>query len=323
MVKSDLRAQLVDVQAQIDALTKHKVELEKALAQQRLTELKHSQQTQAKKITVVGGCGKLGRLFVRLLTELGHQVSTLEKSDWPNAKNILSGQDLVLISVPINLTLGVIEKVATFISASTILADLTSIKQKPVKAMLSHHNGPVLGLHPMFGPDVDNIEGQVVAYCAERDAKASQWVLDDLALLKAKLEPVSAQSHDKAMAFIQVMRHFSTFMYGFHLKQENPKLSELIALSSPIYRLELAMVGRLFAQDSQLYADIIYANSDNLDLLKRFSLRFQAGIELLEKGDKTLFKQEFEEVHQWFGSYADHFMAESQRMLKAAHYHDE
>ncbi|WAJ71303.1 bifunctional chorismate mutase/prephenate dehydrogenase [Catenovulum adriaticum] len=322
MVERDLRAQLFDVQAQIDALTKQKRELEKALEQQRLTELKQNQHTQTKKITVVGGQGKLGRLFVRLLSELGHQVKTLERDDWPNAKQILAEQDLVLISVPISLTLDVIEKVALHISDSTILADLTSIKRKPVDAMLKHHQGPVLGLHPMFGPDVDNIDEQVVAYCAERDVQATQWVLDDLALLNAKLEQVSAQSHDNAMAFIQVMRHFSTFMYGFHLKQENPKLSELIALSSPIYRLELAMTGRLFAQDSQLYADIIYANPDNLALLKRFSLRFQAGIELLEKGDKALFKQEFEEVHQWFGNYADHFLAESQRMLKAAHYNE-
>ncbi|MCU4675321.1 bifunctional chorismate mutase/prephenate dehydrogenase [Catenovulum sp. 2E275] len=319
MAESDFSAELKEVQAQLDALTARKIELENALKSARLTQLKQSQNIQSKKITIVGGRGKLGQLFVRMFAQLGHQLSVLEPSDWPNAEAILAGQDLVIISVPINLTLSVIEQVTQFIEPHTILADLTSIKQKPVEKMLSCHTGPVLGLHPMFGPDVDNIQDQVVAYCQARDMAECQWVLDSLVLLEAKLEAVSAESHDKAMSFIQVMRHFSTFLYGFHLKQENPKLSELIALSSPIYRLELAMVGRLFAQDPQLYADIIYSNPENFDLLKRFSKRLQAGIELLEKGDKQLFIQEFEEVHHWFGEYADHFLAESKRLLKAAH----
>lgn len=50
------------------------------------------------------------------------------------------------------------------------------------------------------------------------------------------------------MAFIRALRHFATFAYGLHLAEENVQLEQLLALSSPIYRLELAMVGRLFAR---------------------------------------------------------------------------
>ncbi len=41
-----------------------------------------------------------------------------------------------------------------------------------------------------------------------------------------------------------------------------------MALSSPIYRLELAMIGRLFAQDAELYADIIMDKSENLVVIE-------------------------------------------------------
>ncbi len=57
---------------------------------------------------------------------------------------------------------------------------------------------------------------------------------------------------------------------------------QLLALSSPIYRLELAMVGRLFAQDPQLYADIIMSSERNLALIKRYYKRFGEAIELLD-----------------------------------------
>lgn len=319
MVEVVLKANLETIEAQISELQSKKAQLESQLEdiyfQQRLAQ----KAVVAKNITVIGGAGKLGSLFVRVLTQLGHNVSVFETQDWPNAEALLTNQDCVIVSVPINLTLSLIEKVAQIISPDTVLADLTSIKVKPLQAMLSAHAGPVIGLHPMFGPDVADIEDQVIAYSEGRNTRACQWLLDDLSILNPTLYPVSAENHDKAMAFIQVMRHFSTFVYGVHLKDEDPCLRELIAMSSPIYRLELAMIGRLFAQDSQLYADIIFSNPDNFELLKRFQQRYQSGIELLESGNKELFKQSFADVNLWFGEFAEHFLEESRCLLEAAH----
>ena len=74
------------------------------------------------------------------------------------------------------------------------------------------------------------------------------------------------------MAMIQVLRHFSTIAYGNHLKEEAVDLAEITELSSPIYRLELAMVGRLFAQQPELYTEIIFSNKDNLAMMRKRSL---------------------------------------------------
>jgi chorismate mutase/prephenate dehydrogenase len=114
------------------------------------------------------------------------------------------------------------------------------------------------------------------------------------------------------------MRHFSTFVYGQHLQQENPLLKELIAFSSPIYRLELAMVGRLFAQAPELYADIIFSNQDSIPLLQRFSARFAQAIELVQQGDKSAFIEQFNQAAQWFGDYAQLCLSDSKKMLLKA-----
>ncbi len=45
------------------------------------------------------------------------------------------------------------------------------------------------------------------------------------------------------MTYIQALRHFSTFANRLHLSQQPVQLKNLLALSSPIYRLELAMIG--------------------------------------------------------------------------------
>lgn len=93
---------------------------------------------------------------------------------------------------------------------------------------------------------------------------------------------------------------------------------QLLALSSPIYRLELAMVGRLFAQDPQLYADIIMSSERNLALIKRYYKRFGEAIELLEQGDKQAFIDSFRKVEHWFGDYAQRFQSESRVLLRQA-----
>jgi chorismate mutase/prephenate dehydrogenase len=270
------------------------------------------------KIVVIGGEGALGSVFVSLFEKSNYLVATLEKDDWQNAQSIFDGADLVIVAVPINTTVDVIKSIQ-YLPKDCILADITSIKVSPLNAMLAVHDGPVVGLHPMFGPDSPGMIKQVVVVCDGRKAEKYQWLIDQMTTWGAVIHNTSSQEHDQAMAFIQVMRHFSTFIYGQHLKEENPDLVDLLMFSSPIYRLELAMVGRLFAQAPSLYADIIFNDLDNVALLKRFNKRFADGIELVASNNKQAFIEQFNSVEQWFGDYAKQCLKDSrQLLLKAA-----
>jgi len=266
-------------------------------------------------IVVVGGKGQLGQLFVSLFECSEYQVSVLEKDDWQNSKEMLAQAALVLVAVPIKITVQIIEKLAS-LPEDCVLADVTSIKQKPLEAMLKAHRGPVVGLHPMFGPDVKDFNNQTVIVCNGREPSKYQWLVDQLVVWQAIPYKISATQHDTAMAMIQVMRHFSTVAYGYHLMQEDTNLAEIIQLSSPIYRLELAMVGRLFAQDPELYTDIIFSNLDNAESIRRYISRFQQLLEIMEAGDKQAFAAIFDQTADWFGDYADKFLSESSQMLE-------
>ena len=221
------------------------------------------------------------------------------------------------MAVPINLTEAVIEKL-TMLPDDCVLADITSIKAKPLEAMLTVHKGPVVGLHPMFGPDAPGMIKQVVVVCEGRSRDKYAWLIEQMRIWGATIHDSTAQEHDQAMAYIQVMRHFNTFVYGQHLKGEDPNLESLTMFSSPIYRLELAMVGRLFAQSPQLYADIIFNNPDNFALLRRFYERFGLALSLLESGDKKGFVEQFMKVGAWFGDYAKKCLVDSKQMLLKA-----
>jgi chorismate mutase/prephenate dehydrogenase len=268
-------------------------------------------------VVIVGGKGQLGGLFGRMFTLSGYQVKVLGSQDWDRADEILDNAGLVVVTVPIHLTQGVIEKLSK-LPDDCILCDLTSIKSKPLQSMLEVHQGPVVGLHPMFGPDVPSLAKQVIVYCNGRGEESYQWLLKQFGIWGASLCQIDASEHDHGMTLIQALRHFTSFAYGLHLSKENPNIDQLLQLSSPIYRLELAMVGRLFGQDPHLYGDIIFSSQENIDMIKRFHQRFGEALDILEGKDKAAFIESFDEVSNWFGDYSAQFMNESQNLLKQA-----
>ncbi|MDP5149992.1 bifunctional chorismate mutase/prephenate dehydrogenase [Rheinheimera baltica] len=269
------------------------------------------------KVVVVGGAGALGARFVSLFRRSGYEVVVLEQQDWPNAESLCSNAVLVLMAVPITLTVQLINKLPV-LGANCVLADLTSIKAEPLQAMQVKHHGPVLGLHPMFGPDITNLVKQVVVVCHGNQVEGYQWLLQQLTVWGAELTEKTAAEHDRAMQLIQAMRHFSSLVYGVHLADENADLNELLQLSSPIYRLELAMVGRLFAQNAELYADIMLSSCDVATLLERYQQRFSVLLELLKHQDKAGLMAQFGKGQQFFGQLAGQFLHESKQLLQKA-----
>lgn len=269
-------------------------------------------------VVIVGGRGQMGRLLHQAFTASGYEVRILEREDWDHANEICAGAGLVVIGVPISATLDVIEACRGVVPEDAILADITSRKADPVEAMLEAHPGPVVGLHPMFGPTVGSLAKQVVVRCHGRQEDRCQWLLRQIEIWGASVIDVDPAVHDRHMGIVQALRHFDTYVYGTHLMEEDVDLHQVLAMSSPIYRLELAMVGRLFAQDPDLYTDIIFGSKEGLELARRYRKRFDEAMALYESGDRDGFRARFRKVSEWFGPLGDVFLAESSALLDQA-----
>ena len=255
---------------------------------------------------------------MRYLRLSGYQVEALGSEDWGRAAEILRGADVVIVCVPIAKTLQTIERLQPYLAENMLLADLTSVKCQPLQKMLEVHRGAVLGLHPMFGPDIASMAKQVVVRCDGRYPEHYQWLLEQIEMWGARIYCTDAAEHDQNMTYIQALRHFATFANGLHLSKQPVKLSKLLALSSPIYRLELAMIGRLFAQDAELYADIIMDKPENLAVIESLKQCYEESLKFFENGDREGFIKTFNQVREWFGEYSDLFMKESRHLLQQA-----
>jgi prephenate dehydrogenase len=270
-----------------------------------------------KNVTIVGGKGVMGQFFQQRLSVAGHQVKILGRTDWDKASELLADADLVLISVPIDRTIEIIRQIAPYLPANAVLADLTSIKAPIVTAMLASHSGPVVGLHPMFGPGVQSFLSQKVVICPGRDDEACQWLLDFMAADGGDLIVCTPEEHDQMMVAVQAIRHFSTFGLGVFLAEEGIDIGRSLELSSPIYRIGINNVSRLFGQDASLYIEIMLSTEDRRKAIDRLAQTFVRLAQFVEREDRSALLDEFKQTTKTFGSETDRAVKESDRTIEA------
>lgn len=263
------------------------------------------------RVLIVGGAGSMGSFFARWFVGSDYEVRILERFDWPRARELATGIDLALLAVPIEVTPAVALDLGPHLPPECLLADICSLKREPLEAMLEAHSGPVVGLHPLYGPATASMDKQIVAVSPGRDEPAAQWLLDQLTLWGNVLVETAAAEHDQLMGIMQAVRHFATFAFGQFLNAREVPIARSLELSSPIYRLELGMVGRLFAQDPSLYAEIIFATPERLALLRDYLQSLNRNLAMIERGDKAEFVAQFRKIAEWFGPFSEQALRES------------
>lgn len=267
-------------------------------------------------VLIIGGLGSMGRFFSHWFIQSDYRVRVLDREDWDKVETLTSGIDLCLLAVPIDITPAVAARIAPYLPRECVLADITSLKSEPMKAMLAGHAGPVVGLHPLFGPATKTMDRQIVVVSPGREIEKCQWLLNQLTVWGNVLVQTPPEEHDEVMSIVQALRHFATFAFGQFLHSRKTNILRTLELSSPIYRLELVMVGRLFAQDPSLYAEIIFATPERLALLKDYLQSLTQNLGLLARVDKSEFIARFREISDWFGPFSEQAMRESSFLVE-------
>jgi len=266
-------------------------------------------------ILFVGGEGGMGRLYRKIASRSGHKTYSIDKANWHELEAMSPELDMAIVTVPINITQDVIRRLSKKLHKDTILADFTSNKSEPLRVMLDSHSGPVIGLHPMHGPDVPNLSKQLMVISPGRNAEKAEWFIEQCRLWGMRIIEADPEKHDHVMNLVQGLRHFVALLHGSFMEKYDLNPKEILDYSSPIYRAELMMTGRIFAQDAGLYADIVFSNEERRNLLLRFFEHHKNLAELVQNDDKEGFIREFEAVTDFFGSFATQALEESSYLI--------
>jgi prephenate dehydrogenase len=262
---------------------------------------------------IIGGTGRMGRLFAQVFEHAGHEVLVAGRTTTLSAMDLAERCDIVIVSVPIRDTVQVIHEIAPALTKDQLLCDFTSLKVKPVEAMLAT-KASVIGLHPMFGPTVQSLKHQTIIVCPARTDE--KHLHDLLAIFRnegAECTITTPEQHDRMMAVVQGLTHFVTLTMADTVRRLGVDIGKTQAFTSPVYQIELSLVGRLLSQDPGLYADILEQNPYVPEVLAacQASAADLAGI--VGEKDPALFRAFFERNSRHLGTYCD----EGQKMTDA------
>jgi prephenate dehydrogenase len=257
----------------------------------------------------------MGRLLAAMFADVGHRVLVADPGTDLTPAEAAAAADVVVISVPIDATEGVIRELGPHVRDDALLMDVTSVKRGPVAAMLASTGASVVGTHPMFGPNVHTLQGQRVVLCRARGDAWADWVAHTLGAHGMVITETTPEQHDRVMSVVQVLTHFQTQVMGLTLARLGVPLEETLPFTSPVYLLELYTTARHFAQASALYGPIEMRNPRAGDVTRAFQSAAAELADVIVKGDQATFDRLFDEVRGFFGAFTTEALDQSSYLI--------
>ncbi len=219
-------------------------------------------------VGIIGGTNGMGRWLADLLVSEGCIVHVTGRKTEMTATDVAQIGDVVVVSVPIAATAGVIAQVGPLVKKGQALMDLTSLKKEPVALMLAHSEAEVVGCHPLFGPSITEPAGHNIVLCRGRGDDWHAWIKAIFEKTGYHVLERTPAEHDRMMAIVQVLNHLSTIALGMAIAETGIPLAEVNLFSTPIFKTKMDIVKKIFTETPDLYADIIAGNPDMDEVLR-------------------------------------------------------
>jgi prephenate dehydrogenase len=229
------------------------------------------------KIAVIGGTRGLGRWIAAFLSGKGLKVVITGRNRitgesiskkyglmyTPDNVEAASTSDVVIIALPIDVTTEVIKEIGPEMKEGSLLLDVTSVKEEPSKIMnqFAAKGVEVLPCHPMFGPRIRSLDGQVVVLTPIVTGKWYNKVLNFLESENTRVIVTTPEIHDRMMSIVQGLTHFAYISIAATIEKLDIDVKESRKFASPIYSLMLDTIARITAQNPYLVYSIQTKNS--------------------------------------------------------------
>lgn len=266
------------------------------------------------RIGIIGGHGKFGAWFCSLFRELNHEVHLCDVGSQMSQAELVGCSDVILVCTPIEISAQVIDTLCGQVVGNQLVVDIVSVKEV-VKRELERLPSQVLSIHPLFSPAVGALDGQTVVVSTVRSGPAVGWFIEQLEAWRLKVVETTLDEHDQLMAVVQGLTHFISVALAATLECLEVDPSRTLEVTSPVYRIQLDLVGRIMSQQMELYRDIALGNSYNREVLATFMTVAKELEHLIKTKDAKGYGELFQRASKHFGSTAERCFRESNHLV--------
>lgn len=229
------------------------------------------------RVAIIGDRGRMGSMLKRRLEDAGHEARGADLPlDEESLAHACADARAVFLCVPAAALEETARKVVPHLPADCALADITSVKMLPVRTMERVWSGPVVGTHPLFGPQT--VAGHYAVTITpgrgwkekeplpEQDAQAVRLVEQLFESLGWSPFLCSPETHDRAMAAIQGLNYITSLAY-FAMTSRKP---ELLPFLTPSFERRKESARTMLTCDSAMFAGIFAANPMSQEAVREF-----------------------------------------------------
>lgn len=266
---------------------------------------------------IAGGHGGMGRLFARWFQGRGHRVLVSDLGTETTLKDLADSCDLVMIATPMDVAPDVAKELGGLLAPEQGLCDICSLKETIAEAMLSSSVCEVVGTHPMFGPHTESIEGQNIILSPGRGERWLAFLQGCFSEGGARVSHMSPLAHDRAMALAQGLTHTLTIAMGRTLQGLGITPEDALPFATPIFKLKNDLIGRLFAQDPELYAAMVGDNPHVAEMVGSFENALDETVKEMILGERDGALSYMASIREFLGPGCETGLKESNRILKS------
>lgn len=220
------------------------------------------------------GYGRFGKFISNYLVK-HFQVYVYDKREIKfNSKVIISdlktvaSQEIVIIAVSIRNFEEVLKSVKNFVKSGSLVIDVCSIKEYPVKLMKKYlpQRVAILSTHPLFGPDSvkKGFKGnKIVVYPVRIGKKRYNEIIDFLEGVGLDVVDLDPTKHDQIMAYTQTLLHL--------VARSFPDEYDGVDVPKTLSYEKFNKLLKLLKNDSvYLFYDMLLYNKYSLEAIKKF-----------------------------------------------------
>ncbi|MDB4963362.1 MAG: chorismate mutase [Myxococcales bacterium] len=218
-----------------------------------------------RRVLVIGGCGHMGRWFVRYLGAQGFTVEVADPSgtapagithhrDW---RTVTLDHELIVVAAPMPATAQILDAMVAS-PPKGVVFDVGSLKSPLRRSLraLQAAGAQVTSVHPMFGPDTELLSGRHVIFVDVGSPQATAAARALFEPTMATLVEMDLESHDRLIAYVLGLSHALNIAFFTALAESGEAAPKLATLSSTTFDAQLGVAAKVAAENPDLYFEI-------------------------------------------------------------------
>lgn len=217
----------------------------------------------------------------------------------------LEKADIVIVSIPVDVQLGVIPEILDAVDDNTLVMDVGSTKTQICEVIKNHpKRRNFLATHPIAGTEfsgpkaaIHNLfrnKTNIICEVEKTAFKLQEKALDIFSKLGMRIRYMDSKSHDKHIAYVSHLSHISSFMLGKTVIEKEKNERDIFDMAGSGFESTV----RLAKSSPAMWTPIFEQNKGNvIETLEKYINNLQQFKILMEQDNFTEIYNEMESAN--------------------------